>query len=92
MARGVPVVATAGGGVDEIAAAADGTHRCLLVPPGDVPALAAAVARVLDHPDEARERAQRAWTDVRREYAVAATAERLTDVWTHLASARLARA
>lgn len=88
MARGIPVVATAGGGVDEIATAPDGTLRCLLVPPGDVPALAAAVARVLDHPDEARERAQRAWTDVRREYTIAQTAERLTEVWAGLAAVR----
>jgi glycosyltransferase involved in cell wall biosynthesis len=81
MARGVPVVATAGGGVDEIAAAADGTERCLLVPPRDVPALADAIARVLDRPQEAAARADRAWKDVQADYAIARTAERLTSVW-----------
>lgn len=85
MARGVPVVATAGGGVDEIAVAADGTPRCLVVPPRDVPALAAAVARVLDHPEEAAARADRAWRDVQADYAVAGTAERLTAVWQRVA-------
>ncbi|HEY0215935.1 MAG TPA: glycosyltransferase [Cellulomonas sp.] len=81
MARGVPVVATAGGGVDEIATAPDGTPRALVVPPRDVPALAAAVAAVLDDPDGAQVRARRAWADVRQEYTVAETAERLTGVW-----------
>jgi glycosyltransferase involved in cell wall biosynthesis len=81
MARGVPVVATAGGGVDEIAVAADGTERCLLVPPRDVPALADAIARVLDRPQEAAARADRAWKDVQADYAIARTAERLTSVW-----------
>lgn len=85
MARGVPVVATAGGGVDEIAVAADGTERALLVPPRDVAALAGAVARVLDRPEEAAARADRAWKDVQTEFAVAQTAERLTAVWRQIA-------
>ncbi|WP_147795750.1 glycosyltransferase [Cellulomonas sp. Y8] len=85
MARGVPVVATAGGGVDEIAVAADGTPRCLVVAPRDVPALAEAVARVLDRPEEAAARADRAWKDVQADYAVARTAERLTAVWRRVA-------
>jgi len=81
MARGVPVVATAGGGVDEIAVAGDGTPRCLVVPPRDVPALADAVARVLDRPEEAAARSTRAWKDVQADYAIARTAEQLTAVW-----------
>lgn len=91
MARGVPVVATAGGGVDELAVAPDGTARCLVVPPRDVPALAAAVAEVLDRPEEAAARAERAWKDVQRDYAVAQTAERLTAVWRRAARPRRAR-
>ncbi|MBW0252674.1 glycosyltransferase [Cellulomonas sp. PS-H5] len=85
MARGVPVIATAGGGIDEIAVAADGTPRCLVVPPRDVPALAEAVAQVLDRPEEAAARADRAWKDVQADYAVARTAERLTAVWRRVA-------
>ncbi|RMI03499.1 glycosyltransferase, partial [Cellulomonas triticagri] len=88
MARGVPVVATSGGGADEIAVAEDGTARCLLVPPRDVPALAAAVAEVLDHPEAAAERAARAWKDVQQDYAIAATADRLTQVWRTTARSR----
>jgi glycosyltransferase involved in cell wall biosynthesis len=81
MARGVPVVATAGGGVDEIATAPDGTARALVVPPRDVPALAAAIGAVLDDPAAAEVRARRAWADVQQHYTVAETAERLTGVW-----------
>jgi glycosyltransferase involved in cell wall biosynthesis len=92
MARGVPVVATAGGGVDEIAVAPDGTARALLVPPGDAGALAEAVARVLDRPEEAAARADRAWKDVQSEFAVAQTAELLTAAWQQVAVRRRSRA
>lgn len=92
MARGVPVVATAGGGVDEIAVAPDGTERALLVAPRDVAALAGAVTRVLDRPEEAAARADRAWKDVQSEFAVAQTAERLTAVWRRVAVSRWSRA
>lgn len=81
MARGVPVVATSGGGVDEIATAPDGTARCLLVPPRDVPALVAAIAEVLDRPEEAAARATRAWKDVQSDFTIAATADTLTRLW-----------
>ncbi len=81
MARGVPVVATAGGGVDEIARDADGRARCLVVPAGDVVALAAAIGQVLQDPDGADERARAAWADVRREYPIERTAALLTQVW-----------
>lgn len=47
-AAGVPIVASAAGGIPE--AVHDGVNG-LLVPPGDVPALAAAVARLLTDPD-----------------------------------------
>ena len=52
MARGLPVVATAVGGVPEaVGHAADGGRPGLLVPPGDAPALGAALRRWLDDPD-----------------------------------------
>jgi glycosyltransferase involved in cell wall biosynthesis len=57
MAAGVPVVATAVGGVPEIAT--DG-ETALLVPKGDVPAMAEALARVLDEPAFAQAMARRA--------------------------------
>jgi glycosyltransferase involved in cell wall biosynthesis len=46
MACGVPVVATTGGALPEVVGA--GGETALLVPPGDVDALAAAVGRALD--------------------------------------------
>jgi len=80
MARGVPVVATDAGGVPEIVGrgrAATG----VLVPPGDVEALADAVLDVVDRPDEAEERAARAWADVRERFSVRVTADAVTGVW-----------
>jgi glycosyltransferase involved in cell wall biosynthesis len=55
MAAGTPVVATAIGGTDE--AIEDGVTG-LLVPPSDVPALAAGLERVLADPAEAHRRAE----------------------------------
>ncbi len=51
MAQGKPVVATAVGGTPELVL--DG-ETGLLVPPGDVDALADALADVLDDPERAR--------------------------------------
>lgn len=68
-AAGVPVVATAVGGVPEIVA--DGVTGWL-VPPRDPEALAAAVERALTQPEEAARRAAQARQSVRR-YAIANT-------------------
>jgi len=54
MQVGLPVVATAVGGIPELVG-----EDALLVPAGDASALAAALERVLDHPTEAAVRAQR---------------------------------
>jgi glycosyltransferase involved in cell wall biosynthesis len=52
LARGVPVLATAVGGVSEaLGRAPDGDLPGILVPPGDVAALAAALRRWLGEPD-----------------------------------------
>lgn len=51
MAAGLPVVATAVGGIPEVVVP---EKTGLLVPPGDPAALAAAIERLLDHPDQAR--------------------------------------
>lgn len=105
MVRGVPVVATRAGGVEEILtdpapAPQSGLGRGdspgsaelgLLVAPGDVAALAVAVRDVLQRPDAARERAVRARESALRRFPVERTARVLTDVWT-AASARPRRA
>lgn len=57
MAVGLPVVATALGGIREQAV---DEIDALLVPEGDAPALAAAITRALDRPDLAAERAESA--------------------------------
>lgn len=57
MQVGLPVVATAVGGVPELVG-----DDALLVAAGDVSALAGALAEVLDHPTEASTRAKRALT------------------------------
>ena len=52
LARGLPLVATTGGGLpDTVGHAPDGTRPGLLVPPGDPAALAAALRRWFDEPD-----------------------------------------
>lgn len=85
MVRGVPVVATRAGGVEEILDDdehdGDGGALGLLVPPGDVAAIAAAVRQVLTMPGPARARAARARASALRRFPVARTAQVLTEVW-----------
>lgn len=93
MVRGVPVVATRAGGVEEILddPGAGPAPLGLLVPPGDPDALAAALLDVLRDPAAAHDRASRARESVARRFPVARTARVLTDVWTSV-SARARRA
>lgn len=86
MARGVPVVATRGGGVEEIAHTPDGSSWCELVEPRDVAGMARAVDKVLRDPATARLRARAAWDDVRVRFGIDSTAEQVTRVWELLAS------
>jgi len=87
MARGVPVVATAAGGVLEILAPDDdGAPLGLLVPPGDHEALGRAVVDALDDPDAARARARRAHAAALRRFPVARTADVVTAVWRRVAA------
>nr|WP_246256554.1 glycosyltransferase family 4 protein [Isoptericola halotolerans] len=81
MVRGLPVVATEAGGVPEILVPDGGAPLGLLVPPGDVEALAVAVAEVLDDPAGARRRAAAAHASAVERFAVAAAADVVTEVW-----------
>lgn len=77
---GLPVVATDVGGHREILA----PDRGLLVPAGDVAALARQLAWVLDHPQDARSMGERARTTVAREYAVPAMVARYESLYRSL--------
>lgn len=80
MARGVPVVATSGGGVDEIVLPDGVPALGRLVPPGDPAALADAVLATLADPGADRT-ARRAQLQVADRFPVARTASVLTAVW-----------
>jgi glycosyltransferase involved in cell wall biosynthesis len=75
---GIPVVATDVGGVPEVIV--DG-QTGVLVPPSDAPALAAAVAGLLDAPDLAKALARAARERCLSEFAPAAMVERTLDVY-----------
>jgi glycosyltransferase involved in cell wall biosynthesis len=62
LARGLPIVACAGGAVTSTVPADAG----LLVPPGDTDALAAALRRLLSNPAELARRAEAAWRHAER--------------------------
>ncbi|MEW1954956.1 glycosyltransferase family 4 protein [Terrabacter sp. NPDC080008] len=82
MAWGVPVVATRGGGVDEIVrTGAPGHETALLVDPDDERQLADAVLAVLDRPADALERAARAHADVTARFSAARGAQVVTSLW-----------
>ncbi|WP_344779281.1 glycosyltransferase family 4 protein [Microbacterium kribbense] len=93
MLAGVPVIATAAGGVPEIVdpdgageAAGQGVTRTpygLLIPPGDVAAMAAAMAWVVAHPVDAAHAAARAQTMARARFDIAISAARAQDAWAH---------
>lgn len=73
MACGVPVIGTRVGGVPSLIS--DGEDG-LLVPPGDAGALAAAIGRILDHPDLACRLADKAFIKVSKSYLWEASVER----------------
>jgi glycosyltransferase involved in cell wall biosynthesis len=85
MGRGVPVVATRGGGVTEILQSA-GEPLGLLVPAGDVDALARAVSDVLSDPDAALTRARAAWESASERFSIEHTASLVMDVWDEVAA------
>lgn len=78
MAVGRPVVATAVGGTPE---AVDDGRTGLLVPPGDVAALATAVVRLLGDPAEAQRMGARGAERVRRDFTLAGMVDALAEVY-----------
>ena len=76
MACGVPVISTTGGALPEVVGDAG-----LLVPPADPAALAAAICRILDHPDDGRVLGQRGLARVGRIFTWRRAAERTVSVY-----------
>ncbi len=89
LAHGVAVITTPVGAVPEFLC--DGTDA-LLVPPGDVPALAAALARLLDDPAQRALLAGAGHERYRRSFEVAATAEHMLAIYRAAAAGRPAAA
>lgn len=77
MAAGVPIVATAVGGVPNVVS----DDEALLVPPEDPEALAAAVSQVRDRPEEAASRARAAGHRLESEYSLTPWVDRYRDVY-----------
>ena len=89
MIRGVPVVATRGGGVTEIVQPDDDAEPLgWLVPPYDVVALADAILEALDHPDVARRRAEAAHRSAQERFPIERTAAAVSEVWRRVARGR----
>ena len=78
---GVPVAATAAGGLPE--AVLDG-QTGLLAPVGDAPALAAALLRLLEEPALAQRLAEAARRRVEQEFSVTTMARRYVDIYQSL--------
>lgn len=85
MIRGVPTVATSGGGVTEIVRPSGGDPLGWLVPPGDDAALAEAILDALSNPAEAHRRAEAAFHSAQERFAIERTVAAVTDVWSAVA-------
>jgi glycosyltransferase involved in cell wall biosynthesis len=85
MAAGVPVVASAIGGIPEVVVAGE---TGLLVAPGDPAALAAGIDAVLDAPGPARRRAEAARALCEARFSHAAAIARLLALYDEVLAAR----
>jgi len=80
-AAGVPVAATAGGGLPELVLPSE---NGLVVPVGDAPALADAINRLLENPALARELSSKAKVRVASEFSVTRMVEQYQAVYTNI--------
>jgi glycosyltransferase involved in cell wall biosynthesis len=84
-AIGVPVVASEVGGIPELV---DDGRTGLLVPPGDAAALAGALARLVERPEEAAALGRAAWERVRARHDPVTHVEALLEVYRDAATGR----
>jgi glycosyltransferase involved in cell wall biosynthesis len=82
MLLGKPVVATAAGGVPELI---DDGRTGVLVPPGDAPALANALRRLLSAPDEAQAIGRRAREWARQHFSLARQVAEMSEIYENAA-------
>ncbi|TME08883.1 MAG: glycosyltransferase family 4 protein [Chloroflexi bacterium] len=83
MACGVPVVASAVGGLPEVV---ENGNTGILVPPRDPEALAAALIRLLDSPQRARQMGSKGRERATREFSPKVIGERYADLYRRLAA------
>lgn len=89
--RGVPVIATRAGGAPEILTDEQGQEHGLLVPPGDVAALAQAMMHILDDPQASGSRAERAQAFAVRMFPISNTVRDVVETWERLLTPRRPR-
>ena len=87
MAVALPVVATAVGGTPEVVVHGE---TGILVPPRDPAALAAAIDRILDHPDEARRMGARARLRVAERFSIPSALGLTRELYARVAGLRAA--
>ena len=81
MSAGVPIIATNVGGVPEIL---ENQNTAILVPPHDPDAMATAIARLLDSPENARQLAENAKQVLRDHFSHQAYAQSLIEIYRDL--------
>ena len=85
MAAGKPVVGTRTGGIPEVV---DDAVTGVLVPPGDAPALAGAIVRLLENPSLRERMGQAGWARVRERFTVERMVDRTRGVYRELLAKR----
>lgn len=85
MGYGKPTIASAAGGIVDIVRHG---RNGFLVPPGDAPALASAISRMMDDPDEARRMGVHGRDDVRAGFSWDVIVGRLAEVYARVGAGR----
>jgi glycosyltransferase involved in cell wall biosynthesis len=81
VARGVPVIATDGGGIPEILLGEDGARLGRLVPPSDASAIARAVVDLVEDAGTTLRMAQEAYERASRVFTIEGTVQVMLEAW-----------